>query len=97
MQAQTTQVEVQQATEKAKAAYLVQREARTRFTFGKVWTQAVVDGKVTDHAKLVAHAVKLKAGRKYDLNKLKFETLLAKVQKALATQTAEVPTADAAK
>ena len=81
MTTSTTQVTVQ--TEKAKAAYLVQREARTRFTFGKVWTQAVVDGKVSDKQKLVAHAVKLKAGRKYDLNKLKFETLLAKVQKAL--------------
>ena len=82
MQVQATQTEVQ--VSKAKAAYLVQREARTRFTFGKVWNQAVVEGTVTDKQKLVAHAVKLKAGRKYDLNKLKFETLLQKVQKALA-------------
>ena len=80
----TAQTEVQ-----ARAAYLVQRDARKRFTFGKVWNQAVVEGKVTDHAKLVAHAVKLKAGRKYDLNKLKFETLLQKVQKALAAQPAD--------
>ena len=80
----TAQTEVQ-----ARAAYLVQRDARKRFTFGKVWNQAVVEGKVTDQAKLVAHAVKLKAGRKYDLNKLKFETLLHKVQKALAAQPAD--------
>ena len=84
-----TEVQAAQTEVQARAAYLVQRDARKRFTFGKVWNQAVKDGKVTDQAKLVAHAVKLKAGRKYDLNKLKFETLLAKVQKALETQPAD--------
>lgn len=68
-----------------KAAYLVKRDARTRFSFGKVWTAAVQAGKVSDKDKLVAHAIKLKAGRASDLKKLKFETLLSKVQKALAT------------
>lgn len=78
-----TQAQTQTTTTKAEA----QRAARKRFSFGKVWNAAVMTGKVTDKNKLVAQAVKLKAGRKYDLNKLKFETLLAKVQKALATQT----------
>lgn len=77
------QAQTQTTTTKAEA----QRAARKRFSFGKVWNAAVMTGKVTDKNKLVAQAVKLKAGRKYDLNKLKFETLLAKVQKALATQT----------
>jgi hypothetical protein len=81
---QSTQVA---ATEvKARAAYLIQRDARKRFSFGKVWEAAVQKGEVTDKDKLVAHAVKLKAGRKYDLKKLKFETLLAKVQKALSAE-----------
>lgn len=66
------------------AKYLVQRSQRTRFSFGKVWVAAVLNGDVSDKDKLVAHAVKLKAGRKYDLKKLKFETLLAKVQAKLA-------------
>lgn len=82
-------------TVKARAAYLVKQDARQRFSFGKVWNQAVLEGKVTDQAKLVAHAVKLKAGRKSDLTKLRPETLLAKVQKAL-TATAAAPAADAA-
>ncbi len=72
---------------KPRAAYLVQRDARKRFTFGKVWTAAVAAGTVSDKDKLVAHAVKLKAGRKSDLTKLRFETLLAKVQKAIANAT----------
>jgi len=77
---QTTAVE----TTKARAAYLVQRDARKRFSFGKVWTEAVKAGEVSDKDKLVAHGVKLKAGRKYDLSKLRFETLLAKVQAKLS-------------
>lgn len=68
-------------------AYLVQRAARKRFSFGKVWTAAVVSGKVSDKDKLVAHAVKLKVGAKSDLRRLKFDTLLAKVQRALTTST----------
>ena len=68
----------------ARAAYLVQRDARKRFSFGPTWTAAVTAGTVTDKDKLVAHAVKVKAGRKSDLSKLRFTTLLAKVQAKLA-------------
>jgi len=75
-------------TSKSKAAYLVQRDARKRFSFGQVWTNAVLAGEVSDKDKLVAHAVKLKAGSKSDLRRLKFETLLAKVQKALSKSAA---------
>lgn len=75
------QVEVQ-----AKAKYLQQQEARVRYSFGPVWNNAVLGGEVKDTAKLVAHAVKLKAGRKSDLKKLKFTTLLGKVQAKLAAQ-----------
>ena len=84
---QSEKVEVE-AKVKAKAAYLIQRENRKSFTFGKVWNKAVQEGKVTDQQKLVAQAVKLKVGRKWDMNKLKFETLLMKVQKALAEMNA---------
>ena len=52
---------------------------RKRFSFGPVWSKAVVEGKVTDHEKLIAHGVKLKVGAKSDLKRLKFATLLAKV------------------
>ena len=71
------------ATIKSKAAYLVQRDARKRFSFGKVWADAVTAGTVTDKDKLVAHAIKLKAGRAVNLRKLKFTTLLGKVQSKL--------------
>lgn len=83
----STQTQAQAQTQTTTTKAEAQRAARKRFSFGKVWNAAVMTGKVTDKNKLVAQAVKLKAGRKYDLNKLKFETLLAKVQKALATQT----------
>lgn len=83
----STQTQAQAQTQTTTTKAEAQRAARKRFSFGKVWNAAVMAGKVTDKNKLVAQAVKLKAGRKYDLNKLKFETLLAKVQKALATQT----------
>ena len=73
-------------TQTVRAAYLQQRDARKRCTFGKVWKQHVLDGKVTDVVKLVEHGVKLKAGRRYDLKKLKFETLLSKVQAALKAE-----------
>lgn len=82
--------QVTQTQVKSIAKYLEQRAARKRFSFGKVWTAAVIAGDVTDKDKLVAHAVKLKAGRKYDLSKLKFETLLGKVQAKLADQVADV-------
>ena len=84
VQVSEVQSEKVESKVKAKAAYLIQRENRKSFTFGKVWNKAVQEGKVSDQQKLVAQAVKLKVGRKWDMNKLKFETLLMKVQKALA-------------
>ena len=71
---------------KPKAAYLVQRDNRKRFSFGPAWMNAVLGGVVNDKDKLVAHAIKLKVGRKSDLSKLKFATLLAKVQNALSAE-----------
>ena len=66
------------------AKYKAQRATRTRFSFaGNGWLNKVLAGNVDDHAKLVAHGVKLKVGRKYDPSKLKAATLLAKVQTAL--------------
>lgn len=65
---------------------------RKRFSFGPVWGAAVMAGKVTDHDKLIAHAVKLKVAAKSDAKRLKFATLLVKVQAKLAveaTATAE--------
>ena len=61
---------------------------RKRFSFGPVWTAAVIAGKVTDHEKLIAHAVKLKVGAKSDMKRLRFETLLAKVAAALTAAPA---------
>jgi hypothetical protein len=57
---------------------------RKRFSFGPVWAASVLAGKAKDFDKLVAHGVKLKVGAKSDLRRLKFETLLGKVQTALA-------------
>ena len=71
------------ATVKAKAAYLVKQDSRKRYSFGAVWNAAVVAGAVSDKNKLVAQAVKLKTGKRSDLKKVKFATLLGKVQKAL--------------
>lgn len=69
---------------KAPAKYLAQQAARTTFTFGPVWNTAVLGGNVKDFNKLVAHAAKLKLGKKSDLKRTKFDTVLAKVQKHLA-------------
>jgi len=85
----TTATATATATEVKMTKAELQRQARKRFSFGKVWTAAVVAGNVTDRAKLVEHAVKLKAGKSYDLKQLRFETLLAKVQKALEAQAAQ--------
>lgn len=60
-----------------------QQAARKRFSFGAVWSKAVIAGTVKDHDKLVAHGVKLKVGSKSSLKTLKFETLLGKVADAL--------------
>jgi len=71
---------------KAKAAYLVKQDNRKRFSFGKVWNAAVLEGKVADRAKLVEQGFKLKVARsRSDVRKLKFETLLARVQAKLQT------------
>jgi hypothetical protein len=66
------------------AKYLIQRAKRQRYSFGPTWTSAVVEGKVSDHDKLVAHAVKLKVAQRSTAKKLRFETLLAKVQQKLS-------------
>jgi hypothetical protein len=87
MAKQTTQAA--QASETTLTKAETQRLARKRFSFGKVWTAAVKEGKVTDRAKLVEHGVKLKAGSRAALKHLRFETLLAKVQNALVAQEAE--------
>lgn len=71
-------------------------EGRKRFSFGKVWEAAVIAGTVTDHAKLVEHAVKLKVYARSDAKRLKFDTLRLKVAAALETKRAEAA-AEAAK
>lgn len=64
---------------------------RKRFSFGKVWNAAVIAGTVTDHAKLVEQAVKLKVYARSDAKRLKFDTLRLKVAAALIKrQEAEV-------
>lgn len=73
-------------TVKATPKYLAQQQARKSFTFGPVWNAAVLGGNVKDFDKLVAHAAKLKTGKKSDLKRTKFETVLAKVQKVLAVE-----------
>ncbi len=62
------------------------RAARKRFSFGPTWNAAVIAGKATDQAKLVAQGVKLKAGSRSDLKKLKLATLRTKVAAKLAAQ-----------
>lgn len=57
--------------------------ARKRFSFGPVWNAAVVAGTITDHEKLIAHAVKLKVAPRSDAKRLKFDTLRTKVAAAL--------------
>lgn len=84
---ETTQVETQ-VTPKSVA----QRASRKRFSFGPVWNKSVIEGKATDVAKLVEQAVKLKAGSRSDLKKLKLATLRAKV--AAKLQTAEATPAE---
>ena len=68
------------------------------FSFGPVWSAAVVAGKVSNretlaHEKLIAHAVKLKIGSRSNIKRLKFDTLLAKVAAAL-TSVNETPAAE---
>ena len=86
----TTTVETVATTPavKPRAKYLVQREGRKRFTFGPAWLNAVLGGVVNDHAKLVAHAVKLKVGAENDLKDLTIADLLPKVQEAIYAEPA---------
>lgn len=74
----------------ARAKYLVQRANRQRYSFGPVWNKAVLEGKVSDHDKLIAQAVKLKVAQRYAAKKLRFETLLAKVQAKLSSSSNSV-------
>jgi hypothetical protein len=62
---------------------------RKRFSFGPVWNAAVLAGNVTDHDKLIAQAVKLKIAARSDAARLKFATLLVKVQAKLQDETPE--------
>lgn len=66
--------------------------ARKRYSFGPVWTAAVVAGTVKDHEKLIAHAVKLKVAARSDAARLKFETLLGKVAAAIQAEGEASPT-----
>ena len=79
---------------------VAQRAARKRFSFGPTWNAAVIAGKATDQAKLLAQAIKLKAGAPSDLKKLKLATLRAKVaaklQAEVEPQAEATPAADAA-
>ncbi len=91
------------ATPVATPKSVAQRAARKRFSFGPTWNAAVVAGKATDQAKLLAQAIKLKAGAPSDLRKLKLATLRAKVAAKLAAndtaagvQPAEQPAATVA-
>lgn len=66
-----------------------QQASRKRFSFGPVWSTAVIEGTAKDHEKLIAHGVKLKLGSKSSLKAYKFETLLGKVAAALKEQKDE--------
>jgi hypothetical protein len=63
--------------------YLVQREARQRYSFGNTWLNAVLAGFVTDKPKLVAHGVQVKAGTQEELAALEMPALLKVVQDAI--------------
>jgi len=69
--------------------------ARKRFSFGPVWSAAVVAGTVKDHDKLIAHGIKLKVGSRSELKKVKFETLLGKVASAIQAEGKSSKTATA--
>jgi len=69
---------------------VAQRASRKRFSFGPTWNAAVIAGKATDADKLLAQAVKLKAGAKSDLKKLKLVSLRTKVAAKLQAAAAPV-------
>lgn len=71
----TTEITATVSTPKSVA----QRASRKRFSFGPAWIAAVLSGKATDQAKLLAQALAIKAGTPSDLKKLKLATLRAKV------------------
>lgn len=68
------------------AATAIANANRKRFSFGAVWNAAVIAGTVTDHDKLIAHAIKLKVAGRSDAKRLKFETLRTKVAAAIETE-----------
>lgn len=73
-------------TTTSKATAAEAQAARKRFSFGPVWQAAVISGKVKDHDKLIAHAIKLKIGGKSALKGYKFETLREKVAAAIEAE-----------
>jgi hypothetical protein len=76
---QTTVAAVETQAAVATPKSVAQRASRKRFSFGATWNAAVLAGKATDQAKLLAQALVLKAGAPSDLKKLKLATLRAKV------------------
>lgn len=87
-QAVETQATTATTAETTTPKSVAQRASRKRFSFGPVWNKSVIEGKATDVAKLVEQAVKLKAGSRSDLKKLKLVTLRAKVAAKLQTEAA---------
>jgi hypothetical protein len=53
--------------------------ARKRFSFGPVWSREVIRGTITDHEKLIVHAVNLCVGPKSEVKELEMEVLRQKV------------------
>jgi hypothetical protein len=88
---QATPVEAVEAVVTFTPKSVAQRASRKRFSFGPVWNAAVIAGKVTDEAKLLEHAVKLKVGSRSDLKKLKLATLRTKVAAKLQAETVVAP------
>lgn len=72
---ETTQVATVETIVSSTPKSVIQRANRKRFSFGPVWNASVVAGTATDFAKLVEQAVKLQAGSRSDLQKLKLATL----------------------
>lgn len=53
------------------------------YYFGDVWKRNVIEGRARDHGKLIEHGVRLGVGQRWYLERLKFDTLLERVGKAL--------------
>ena len=48
-----------------------------------LWPKQVIEGKATDHGKLIEHGVRLGLGQRWQLARLKLETLRGRVAAAL--------------